>query len=136
VTTKRKKVRKNLVRSESREDSPIVDAKSADIAPESSFVPGYSTHTIVAIALILFIAAHLALMIGLTTPDKITFDEVHYVPAAKQMLEHGTSNSILSGRNRPRLYGPSWPPDLQVSYCCCLSLCPLSDPRCKPITAS
>jgi hypothetical protein len=31
----------------------------------------------VASALIPFSAAHLALTIGLTTPDKITFDEVH-----------------------------------------------------------
>jgi dolichyl-phosphate-mannose-protein mannosyltransferase len=101
VTTKRKKVRKNRPRSEPHEDSPIVDAESAAIALESAFVPGYSTRAIVAIALILFVAAHLALMIGLTTPDKITFDEVHYVPAAKQMLEHGTSGPILNPMHPP-----------------------------------
>jgi dolichyl-phosphate-mannose-protein mannosyltransferase len=50
----------------------------------------------VARALILFIAAHLALMIELTTPDKITCDEMHDLPAAKQMLEYGTSNPILN----------------------------------------
>jgi dolichyl-phosphate-mannose-protein mannosyltransferase len=48
----------------------------------------------VASALILFIAAYLALMIELITPDKITFDEMHNVPAEKQMLEYGTSNPI------------------------------------------
>jgi hypothetical protein len=62
VTTKQKKVRKNLSLKKSCESPPAVDAESADIAPESSFVPGYSTRTIVASALILFIAAHPALM--------------------------------------------------------------------------
>jgi dolichyl-phosphate-mannose-protein mannosyltransferase len=55
----------------------------------------------VAIALIIFVAAHLALMIGLTTPDKIIFDEVHYVPAAKQMLESGIPNPILNPMHPP-----------------------------------
>src|SRR4029079_12257679 len=39
------------------------------------------------IAVVIFLTAHLALLIGLTTPDKFVFDEVHYVPAARQMLE-------------------------------------------------
>ena len=45
--------------------------------------------------------AHLLLMIGLTTPDKITFDEVHYVPAAKQMLEPGTPTPLLNPMHPP-----------------------------------
>ena len=40
-------------------------------------------------------------MIGLTTPDKITFDEVHYVPAAKQMLEPGTPTPLLNPMHPP-----------------------------------
>ncbi len=40
-------------------------------------------------------------MIGLTTPDKITFDEVHYVPAAKQMLEPGIAGPILNPMHPP-----------------------------------
>lgn len=40
-------------------------------------------------------------MIGLTTPDKITFDEVHYVPAAKQMLEPGTPGPLLNPMHPP-----------------------------------
>ena len=40
----------------------------------------------VLIAIIIFIAAHALLLIGLGTPDKLVFDEVHYVPAARQML--------------------------------------------------
>ena len=35
------------------------------------------------IAIIIFFAAHLALLVGVTTPDKFYFDEVHYVPAAQ-----------------------------------------------------
>ena len=41
------------------------------------------------IAVILFLAAHFALLVGVTTPDKFVFDEVHYVPAARQMLASG-----------------------------------------------
>jgi hypothetical protein len=33
----------------------------------------------------IFVAANLALMIGLTTPKRFVFDEVRYVPAARQM---------------------------------------------------
>ena len=39
------------------------------------------------IAAVIFIIAHLALLVGITTPEKFYFDEVHYVPAARQMLE-------------------------------------------------
>ncbi len=40
-------------------------------------------------------------MIGLTTPDKIMFDEVHYVPAAKQMLEPGIPAPLLNPMHPP-----------------------------------
>jgi dolichyl-phosphate-mannose-protein mannosyltransferase len=40
-------------------------------------------------------------MIGLTTPYKIIFDEVYYVPAAKQMLEPGIANPILNPMHPP-----------------------------------
>ena len=55
----------------------------------------------VLIASAIFVIAHLLLMIGLTTPDKITFDEVHYVPAAKQMLEPGTPTPLLNPMHPP-----------------------------------
>ncbi len=32
---------------------------------------------------IIFVVAHLAMLVGLTTPEKFYFDEVHYVPAAR-----------------------------------------------------
>ena len=34
----------------------------------------------------MFVLAHFAMLIGITTPEKFYFDEVHYVPAARQML--------------------------------------------------
>ena len=54
-----------------------------------------------AIAAALFVSAHLLLMIGLTTPDKIAFDEVHYVPAAKQLLEKGPYAPLLNPMHPP-----------------------------------
>ncbi len=54
-----------------------------------------------AISAAIFVVAHLALMIGLTTPDKINFDEVHYVPAAKQLLEPGVPNPLLNPMHPP-----------------------------------
>jgi dolichyl-phosphate-mannose-protein mannosyltransferase len=101
VTPKRKKVRNNRSRSELRSDSQPVHAQSFEIAPESPFVPQHSTLQIAIIAVVIFVAAHLVLMIGLTTPDKIIFDEVHYVPAAKQMLEPGIANPILNPMHPP-----------------------------------
>ncbi|MEN3349676.1 MAG: dolichyl-phosphate-mannose-protein mannosyltransferase, partial [Bradyrhizobium sp.] len=38
------------------------------------------------IAVIIFVVAHIVLLIGIAVPDKLYFDEVHYVPAARQML--------------------------------------------------
>ena len=41
--------------------------------------------TAIIAGMILFFA-HFAMLIGITTPEKFYFDEVHYVPAARQML--------------------------------------------------
>jgi dolichyl-phosphate-mannose-protein mannosyltransferase len=56
---------------------------------------------IVAIATILFLVAHIALLVGLTTPEKPYFDEVHYVPAARQMLEPVIPAPILNPMHPP-----------------------------------
>ncbi|HEV3500493.1 MAG TPA: hypothetical protein VGZ92_09215, partial [Bradyrhizobium sp.] len=56
----------------------------ADVAVVSSSISVVPSSIIAAA---IFVAAHLALMIGLTTPQSFVFDEVHYVPAARQMLE-------------------------------------------------
>jgi dolichyl-phosphate-mannose--protein O-mannosyl transferase len=53
------------------------------------------------IALILFFAAHVALLVGVTTPQKLYFDEVHYVPAARQLLEPVPTGTMLNPMHPP-----------------------------------
>lgn len=53
------------------------------------------------VAVAIFLAAHLALLIGLATPEKFVFDEVHYVPAARQMLGSETSQPMLNPMHPP-----------------------------------
>jgi dolichyl-phosphate-mannose--protein O-mannosyl transferase len=53
------------------------------------------------ISVIIFLAAHAALLIGITTPDKFVFDEVHYVPAARQMLEPVMPSPMLNPMHPP-----------------------------------
>ena len=55
--------------------------------PESpTSIPNQAIARTAIIAGILFFFAHFAMLIGITTPEKFYFDEVHYVPAARQML--------------------------------------------------
>ncbi|WP_258762915.1 phospholipid carrier-dependent glycosyltransferase [Bradyrhizobium arachidis] len=53
------------------------------------------------IAVAIFLAAHFALLIGLVTPEKFVFDEVHYVPAARQMLGSTASQPMLNPMHPP-----------------------------------
>jgi dolichyl-phosphate-mannose-protein mannosyltransferase len=53
------------------------------------------------VSVIVFFLAHAALLIGITTPDKFVFDEVHYVPAARQMLEPVLPNPMLNPMHPP-----------------------------------
>jgi dolichyl-phosphate-mannose-protein mannosyltransferase len=53
------------------------------------------------ISVIIFLAAHGLLLIGITTPDKFVFDEVHYVPAARQMLEPVMPEPMLNPMHPP-----------------------------------
>ena len=53
------------------------------------------------IAAVIFIIAHLALLVGVTTPEKFYFDEVHYVPAARQMLEPVMPSPMLNPMHPP-----------------------------------
>ncbi|MGY8708060.1 glycosyltransferase family 39 protein [Bradyrhizobium sp. 18BD] len=62
-------------------------------------VPKVSQSAVIAVAI--FLIAHLALLIGLTTPDKFVFDEVHYVPAARQMLAPVMSQPMLNPMHPP-----------------------------------
>ena len=61
--------------------------------------PKVSQSAVIAVAI--FLAAHLALLIGLTTPEKFVFDEVHYVPAARQMLAPVMSQPMLNPMHPP-----------------------------------
>jgi dolichyl-phosphate-mannose-protein mannosyltransferase len=62
-------------------------------------VPEVSRSAVIAVAI--FLVAHLALLIGLTTPEKFVFDEVHYVPAARQMLGSVASQPVLNPMHPP-----------------------------------
>jgi len=53
------------------------------------------------IALFIFIAAHAALLVRVSTPEKFVFDEVHYVPAARQMLLPAQPSSQLNPMHPP-----------------------------------
>jgi dolichyl-phosphate-mannose-protein mannosyltransferase len=53
------------------------------------------------IALFIFIAAHAALLVRVSTPEKFVFDEVHYVPAARQMLLPATPSLQLNPMHPP-----------------------------------
>jgi dolichyl-phosphate-mannose-protein mannosyltransferase len=68
---------------------------------ESLSVPGISASKSSLISVIIFLAAHAALLIGITTPDKFVFDEVHYVPAARQMLEPVMPSPMLNPMHPP-----------------------------------
>src|SRR3981081_736468 len=75
--------------------------QSVNIVHESPSVPKNSTARIAIIAVIIFFIAHLALLVGVTTPEKSYFDEVHYVPAARQMLEPVISTPLLNPMHPP-----------------------------------
>ena len=68
---------------------------------ESASVSDISTARNAIIAVILFLAAHFALLVGVTTPEKFYFDEVHYVPAARQMLEPVMPSPMLNPMHPP-----------------------------------
>jgi dolichyl-phosphate-mannose-protein mannosyltransferase len=72
-----------------------------DAIPESPSVPHYSAAAVAITAAIIFVIAHFALLVGVGTPEKLYFDEVHYVPAARQMLEPVTSAPLLNPMHPP-----------------------------------
>ncbi len=69
--------------------------------PESPSVLRHSAAQTAIIAGIIFFIAHFAMLIGLTTPEKFYFDEVHYVPAARQMLEPVMPQPMLNPMHPP-----------------------------------
>src|SRR6185436_5535231 len=60
---------------------------SVKTAPQSHSVLSQSVMRSAIVAGIIFVIAHFAMLVGVTTPEKFYFDEVHYVPAARQMLQ-------------------------------------------------
>jgi dolichyl-phosphate-mannose-protein mannosyltransferase len=101
VASKRKSVRKEKTRDVQRVEATAVAESAVEAARAPPFVPNSPIAKIVLIASAIFVIAHILLMIGLSTPDKITFDEVHYVPAAKQMLESGAPTPLLNPMHPP-----------------------------------
>src|SRR3984957_14966531 len=75
--------------------------QSVNIGRDSSSVPAYSTARSAIIAVVIFFAAHFALLAGVTAPNKFYFDEVHYVPAARQMLSADKSGPQLNPMHPP-----------------------------------
>lgn len=83
----------------SRGDANLPRKTSPQQPLESIAVPRLSRSAVIAVAI--FLIAHLALLIGLTTPEKFVFDEVHYVPAARQMLAPVMSQPMLNPMHPP-----------------------------------
>ena len=85
--------------------APKLDSSQRDpfVNPvfESPSVPNSSIARNSVVAVIIFFAAHFALLVGVTTPDKFVFDEVHYVPAARQMLEPVLPTPMLNPMHPP-----------------------------------
>jgi dolichyl-phosphate-mannose-protein mannosyltransferase len=70
--------------------------------PDVSVAPGgVSVATSSVVALVIFIVVHVALLVGISTPQKFVFDEVHYVPAARQMLEPVMPQPMLNPMHPP-----------------------------------
>jgi dolichyl-phosphate-mannose--protein O-mannosyl transferase len=53
------------------------------------------------ISMLMFMGSHGVFLAGLTTPEKFVFDEVHYVPAARQMLERAPDQPMLNPMHPP-----------------------------------
>jgi dolichyl-phosphate-mannose-protein mannosyltransferase len=71
------------------------------IVSESPSVPDLSIVRTAVFAAIIFVVAHFSMLIGITTPEKFYFDEVHYVPAARQMLEPVMPQPMLNPMHPP-----------------------------------
>jgi dolichyl-phosphate-mannose-protein mannosyltransferase len=72
-----------------------------NIVRKSLSLPNNSAARNAIVALLMFFAAHFALLVGVATPEKFYFDEVHYVPAARQMLEPVMPSPMLNPMHPP-----------------------------------
>ena len=62
---------------------------------------GTSTGWSAVCAIVIFVVAHFSFLVGVAAPDKLYFDEVHYVPAARQMLAADNSVPQLNPMHPP-----------------------------------
>jgi dolichyl-phosphate-mannose-protein mannosyltransferase len=86
--------------------APIDDPSAVTIVQESishlkAIAPAASKRRHAIVAIILFLSAHVAMLAGVTTPDHLYFDEVHYVPAARQMLQPVMPSPLLNPMHPP-----------------------------------
>ena len=63
--------------------------------------PNNTAGRTVLFAAVIFVVAHFAFLAGIAIPDKFYFDEVHYVPAARQMLSADMSAPQLNPMHPP-----------------------------------
>src|SRR3569833_4113759 len=82
-----------------RGDAKLPRKTSPQTPLDLGAVPKASRSAVIAVAI--FLVAHLALLIGLSTPQKFAFDEVHYVPAARQMLAPAKTSPMLNPMHPP-----------------------------------
>jgi dolichyl-phosphate-mannose-protein mannosyltransferase len=68
---------------------------------EPPSVPSISAAHVCLVSVMTFVGAHLVLLIGVTNPEKFVFDEVHYVPAARQMLGLVVGDPMLNPMHPP-----------------------------------
>jgi dolichyl-phosphate-mannose--protein O-mannosyl transferase len=80
---------------------PVATPSAVDAVRESSPLLKNPAAWNAVVALVLFLVTHFALLVGVTTPEKFYFDEVHYVPAARQLLEPATPSSVLNPMHPP-----------------------------------
>ncbi|WP_315776104.1 MULTISPECIES: phospholipid carrier-dependent glycosyltransferase [unclassified Bradyrhizobium] len=73
------------------------DDEDGEVAQDGAL----SVRRCVMTALLIFAIAHVVLMIGLASPPKFVFDEVHYVPAARQMLGLSPATPQLNPMHPP-----------------------------------
>src|SRR4051794_23839377 len=73
------------------------DDDPGDVSPDAVVSVRRSLLT----ALLILGIAHVALMVGLASPPKFVFDEVHYVPAARQMLGLAPATPQLNPMHPP-----------------------------------
>jgi dolichyl-phosphate-mannose-protein mannosyltransferase len=73
-------------------------AKSASETPSQ---PSISAGRNIAVAAVIFVIVHLVLLIDVSTPEKFVFDEFHYVPAARQMLQPAGASPMLNPMHPP-----------------------------------